>query len=345
MVALAAEETRRRRGRYYTRVGTRFGVRRNPFGLPPFRDWLRRAGVRRQTHLLEPFAGANHLVDMLRAEGVTAACSSFDIEPAAAGVVRRDTLRAFPRGFEVCVTNPPWLARNSATRRGLGFPPCPYDDLYKHCLALCLAHCRFVAALLPATYLQSGLFRERLGAYVLLHDSLFAETENPVCLALFDEQPQPDVAIYHDAHFVGWLGALARHLPSAGGGRRLRFNDPQGPLGLVAFDNTRGPSIAFCAGDALAGYRIGRGSRCITRISDELGGGLGDLRALPLRVERLNDRLAMFRERTADVFLTPFKGLRGDGRYRRRIDFGLARRWIDQVLAEEAHSSASLSEG
>ena len=52
--------------------------------------------------------------------------------------------------------------------------------------------------------------------------------------------------------------------------RPLRFNDPEGDLGLIAIDNTRGPSIRFCEGRELAGYRVGGNSRMITRIATAL---------------------------------------------------------------------------
>ena len=41
----------------------------------------------------------------------------------------------------------------------------------------------------------------------------------------------------------------------------------------------------------------------------------------------LND----FRRETYDIFLTPFKGLRKDFRYRRRLDYALARNIVNYV--------------
>ncbi|MCL2038821.1 MAG: hypothetical protein FWG85_00145 [Bacteroidetes bacterium] len=48
-------------------------------------------------------------------------------------------------------------------------------------------------------------------------------------------------------------------------------------------------------------------------------------------IDMLNDRLARFREDTNDIFLTPFKGLRKDNKYRRRLDYALARKLISEV--------------
>ena len=45
-------------------------------------------------------------------------------------------------------------------------------------------------------------------------------------------------------------------------------------------------------------------------------------------VQKTNNELSEFRNSTKDVFLTPFKGLRKDGMYRRRMDYQLARNFI-----------------
>ena len=304
---------KRARGRFYT-AG-------NPFTLAPFREWADRAGLPGR-RVLEPFAGAGGLIRMLRELSLCGDFAAYDIDPANPAVRRRDTLADFPSGFEVCVTNPPWLARNSATRRGLPYPGGAYDDLYKRCLELCLAHCPHVAALVPASFLQSGLFRGRLEHYILLHRLLFDDTENPVCLALFGPEPTATVHIYHDGEYVGDLRALARRLPVEKRRRGLRFNDPGGALGFISFDDVRRPSIRFCGADEIRDYSIKTSSRFVTRI-----GGCG--RVTSARVARLNRSISAFRRDTADVFLTPFKGLRRDGQYRRRMEFALARKFIN----------------
>ena len=305
--------SKRARGRFYT-AG-------NPFALVPFREWAERAGLPDQ-RVLEPFAGANNLIKMLQELSLCGDFAAYDIEPAARGVRRRDTLADFPSGFAVCVTNPPWLARNSATRRGLPYPGGAHNDLYKRCLELCLAHCPRVAALVPASFLQSGLFRKRLEHYILLHRILFDDTENPVCLALFGPEPTAAVRIHHDGEYMGDLQELARCLPTEKRARDLRFNDPDGALGFISFDDTRRPSIRFCGADEVRNHAIKTSSRFVTRI-----GGCG--RVTPARIARLNRDIAAFRRDTADVFLTPFKGLRRDGRYRRRMEFALARRFLN----------------
>lgn len=305
--------SKRAKGRYYT-LG-------NPFALRPFRSWAQQASLP-LAHVLEPFAGANHIIDSLIQVGLCRRFTSYDISPASSQVYKRDTIASFPTGYSVCVTNPPWLARNSATRRKLAFPVSPYDDLYKHCLALCLAHCRYVAALLPASFLESGLFTERLASYVLLHTTLFADTRNPVCLALFTWQVTARVGIFYDDQYIDTLANLRRHLPCATRELDLSFNDPAGRLGFISFDGTKTPTIRFCHAREISAYSIKASSRFITRIS----GSFGNVANL---IDRLNHNIEVFRIETRDIFLTPFKGLRRDGSYRRRMKFTLARQFIN----------------
>lgn len=309
--------TKRQHGQFYT-AG-------NPFLLAPFIDWVERHDIRGE-QVLEPFAGANNLIAALREIKVATVSTSFDIEPHNPEVSYRNTLKDFPQGYRVCVTNPPWLAKNSAKRRGLDFPESSFDDLYKHSLDLCLQNCDYVAALIPATFLQSGEFRNRLETVIFLHDQrMFTDTENPVCLALFDSKLTTGIEIFDDEEKVGLLHELEKVLPEKSRNIDLTFNHPDGALGFIAFDNTRAPSIRFCTGTELGHYDIGFSTRMITRIH-------GDFGNLPTTIEILNEKLEEFRNQTGDIFLTPFKGLRKDGKYRRRMDYRLARKFIEAYV-------------
>jgi hypothetical protein len=310
------DSKKRQNGRFYTEG--------NPFVLKPFKDWAKKANLRKEI-VLEPFAGANNIIRALQMHGYAKKFRSFDIDPRDRAVEPQDTLELFPSGYSVCVTNPPWLARNSAKRRGLDFPNTIYDDLYKHALEKCLFNCDYVAALIPATYLRSGDLRKNLEKVIFLQNQkMFSDTENPVCLALFSPNSNR-VEIFNDELSVGFLDALEKRLPIPAKAFKLKFNDPEGQLGLIAIDNTREPSIRFVPGKQLEGYQMKQTSRMITRIQ------VGDIKTDDL-IGKLNKDLQKFRTTTGDVFLTPFKGLRKDGYYRRRIDYSLARDFIAQSL-------------
>ena len=318
---MSPELTKRQHGRFYTEG--------NPFALTPFKKWAESITLQEKT-ILEPFAGANNIIRALQQHGYARDFVSYDIDPQDSCVKKRDTLKSFPKGFEVCITNPPWLAKNSAHRRKLKFPNTPFDDLYKYSLDNCLRNCAYVAALIPATYLRSGDLQERLDTVIFLHDQrMFTDTENPVCLALFSPTGSR-VQIYNDNKKVGFLDRLQKELPQPSPYMKMTFNHPKGELGLVAIDDTKGPSIRFVPGKELAKYEMKNTSRMITRIRV-------DIKDIDRVVKKLNKDLKLFRESTQDVFLTPFKGLRKDGQYRRRIDYRLARDFIARSV-DQGHT-------
>ena len=271
---------KRQHGRYYTIA--------NPFGHPAFADWAASCQLARHT-VLEPFAGENSLITHLQGMGLARRFAAFDIAPAAAEVRTRDTLADFPAGFDICITNPPWLAKNSATVRGLPFPETDYDDLYKLALELCLTHCSWVAALVPESFIRSGLFHHRLTDFISVRQRLFADTAHPVGLALFGppHPGPPDFHLWSGEQFLGnWQGLRASWLPAISRrGAAIVFNDPAGNLGLIAFDNVREASIRFCEVEEIADYAVKQTSRFITRIRAP--------QAAP--IEALNSWLAEFR--------------------------------------------------
>ena len=323
-------DEKRASGRYYTRG--------NPFRLKPFQTWAKVSNLEQQM-VLEPFAGAKDIPRLIDAARLQCRdWAFFDIEPGAKGILQRDTLADFPKGFDVCITNPPWLARNSATRRGLPFPEATrYDDLYKYALEQCLTHCGWIAAIIPEAFIRSGLFLERLCDFISLVPQeqdktnyppdkgdrggsvMFEDTEHPVGLALFAPDATSDVRIWRNNRFLGTMRELRRHLPQPSSNRNIVFNDPEGNLGLIAIDNTVSASIRFCPAEELKDYPIRVHCRSITKIG------------VPWRVDidMLNTRLARIREKTHDVFLTAFKGIRRDGYYRRRLDWALTRAIVD----------------
>lgn len=318
MEGLVIGDKKRAQGRYYT-VG-------NPFDCHPFREWAKCADIDRKT-ILEPFAGSNRLIEHLERLGLCSDWHAFDILPGAKGVRRRDTLTSFPKNFDVCVTNPPWLAKNSATARKLPFPKCQYDDLYKFALEKCLDNCGWVAALVPESFIRADMFHPRLMDFVSLTASMFEDTAHPVGLALFGPKTSKNVTVWSGRKRVGVLKNLQKYLPEPKTEeqrklfRAVRFNEPEGNLGLVAIDNTREPSIRFCKPEDLSGYSITYSSRALTKIS------------IPFKpqIDAYNDFLKELRERTWDVLLTSFRGLRVDGRYRRRLDWESARKIIAHV--------------
>ena len=304
---------KRVKGQYFTEY--------NPFDNKGFIDWSNDCKLK-DNIILEPFAGSNNLIKMLQEMNLCNDFISYDIEPKNQNVLLKDTLQDFPKNYITCITNPPYLAQNSAKRRDLPYPKTDYDDLYKFAIDKCLENCKNVGAIIPASFLNSRLFRGRLSHYILLNTRMFNDTDHPVCLALFKEKSN-DVEIYEDRNFIGKLSELEKKLPQSKHKIEMKFNDRNGKLGLIAIDNTIEPSIRFCNGDEINPDKVGNSSRSITRIAIDC-----DVKKL---TKNLNEMLNEFRKETHDIFLTPFKGLRKDLKYRRRLDYAMARSIINQV--------------
>lgn len=308
--------------------GQFFTAGNDPFDHPAFHAWAQEAQLG-SVEVLEPFAGANHLIEWLQGHGWANSFAAFDIEPGHPAVQQRNTLARFPKGFHACVTNPPFLATYAAKRRGWKVQAGGYDDLYKRCLDRCLANVPYLAAIVPASFATSGLFHERLRTLVLMNDRYFEGTTVPVLLALWGpDDRQGRFEVYDGATLVGLWTDLLRHRPVPRHATPVVFNAVNGQLDLIAIDHDRGASIRFAPAGLLDDAAITSASRLHTRVllpeaPDDL-----DVAAY---AQRLNRALARYRRDTHDVLLTPFKGLRKDGRYRRRLDYATARVLIQAV--------------
>lgn len=321
---LSPTQTKRLHGQFLT-TG-------NPFTHPAFAAWW--ATCERTGPFLEPFAGADGLPGMLAASGYVQAFDSFDIDPQAPTVTTRDTLAHFPVGYSAIVTNPPYLARHFARRKKLDvdhLPWGPYNNLWKVAIDLCLAHAGHVAAIIPESFVTSGLFRERLVAVVSLTQSMFEDTEMPTCLALWGPERRDDFDVWCGLEHVGSNRALTAAVPAPGASAaQVRFNVPDGLVGLRAIDGTVGPTIAFVPASAIPVERVKHSARLATRIAvADLGAG-----DVPAVLERANALLGTYRAATGDVLLTAFKGVRRDGKFRRRIDYVTARALLSQAVDE-----------
>lgn len=305
----------------------RFYTTQNIFSYSQFKEWFTTALQTSNNTVLEPFAGSNNLIKMLLDEGYNFNFVAYDISPSSPEVEKKDTIKKFPGGYKLIITNPPYLAKNSACRKKIDFPTTKHDDLYKLCLEIMLKNCDYVGAIIPASFINANLFLDRLHSYTLLSSQMFNDTENPVCLALFSPQKSSSIYLYENDKYVGELYSLRKELSklltnSTPRNLDIKFNDKNGNIGLCAIDNTWIPSIAFIDARLVPKKKIKVSSRHLTRIH------------VPqeINLSLLNKRLNELREITNDFFLTPFRGLRKDGKFRRRLDFQLAREIIESCL-------------
>ena len=253
--------------------------------------------------------------------------SCYDVEPHKCDykIVKRDTIHNFPKGYRVCITNPPYLARNSATRRKLNYPQCEFDNLYKHCLRLMLDNCQYVAAIIPDSYIQSGLFTERLYGVVSIPEKVFIDTEFPVCLALFNPKPTSDFHIWNGDSCLGSFRELSAHNLNQYKDEVWKFNDAEGEVGIICLDGKKN-RIKFVKGAEVTA-EIKFSSRTFVRVS-----GLPEDVNCDAFINVCNEILEQYRAATKDVFLTSTKGLRYNGTYRKRIPFNIVRSILTYAL-------------
>lgn len=300
----------------------------NPFTLEPFLEWVHNIPESvRMTTLLEPFAGSNNIPAMVEVLGLfSKQWDSYDLEPSkvnnypASPVVQQDTLANFPQGYLVSITNPPYLGKTSAATKKLPYPDTIYDDVYKFCLEKLLANVDYIAAIIPETFIVSEQFTDRLTTVISLTCKMFDDTKCPVCLALFNPEKTLDFKIYRMNTFLGTQAELLKFVPQPFLQHSWKMNDPAGTVGIKCVDGNDGPTINFCHGDLIAPEKIKVSSRSETRVS-----GLYDDIDLDAFLSCCNEILTEYRVNTQDVFLAPFKNLRKDGVYRRRLDFTTAK--------------------
>lgn len=316
-----------------------FFTKKNIFKNKVFLDWLKSIGGIKEKTILEPFAGRNGLIEMLKDLKLINDFKSFDIEPQHGDVEYNDSLLNFPNNFDVCITNPPFLAKNVASRKNIPVIIEPYADLYEKCLDLCLKNCKYVAVIVPESFIVSPFFKHRLHAVISLTEkSLFQHTEHPVCLALFSSDKTEDFYVYQDAKLLGkyneslvdilnWLGEENNE--------NIRFHDKNGDLGLINIDATNvDKKMHFGHGKSINPDDVGYHARLRTRISI-LSPKNKQLTPNQLNafIKTCNKVLEQYRKKTNDMFMTSFKGLRSDRKYRRRLDYSTARLIVSKAYS------------
>ena len=305
----------------------------------------------RYTTCLDPFAGDGHLLDVAASLGFDVVGHDVDAAICAAngwGEPNDSILDVPPHADSFVLTNPPYLAKNSAKR--MDAPAQSYfrpgavlpltnehtstlDDLFKLAIEQTLAQYDDSVWIVPESVVQDvehlPHWKARLHSLTVLEDNPFTDTEHPVCVLVFSATHANGELWKNDT----WLGSyqdiwgLHNEIRSSPrDATPMRFNSPTGNLGYRAVDGTKADGsmrIRFCLGDEF-GYdrqRIKVSSRHLTYIDVDL---VGD--ELVAVIEEANRQIEAYRVATQDVFLTAFMGNTKTGVRRRRMDYDLARR-------------------
>ena len=186
--------------------------------------------------------------------------------------------------------------------------------------------------IIPESFITAGLFTERLQAVISLPFTMFEDTDMPTCLALWGASTSSDFEIWRGDHLLGLASELIAPPVPTECKNRIHFNIPSGNLGLRAIDNSAFESIWFCDPELIPIERVKHSARLLTRIR------VDDMPNVDELIELTNQKISDWRNNTQDVCLTAFKGLRKDGRFRRRLDYANARALLSQALCQiESH--------
>ena len=261
--------------------------------------------------VLEPFAGAGHLFSYVDVEW-----TGFDLEPKHPNVIKRDTLRDFPPGYSTCITNPPYLAKTVISRKKLPVEV-QCEDLYLDCLSQCLAHCDYVAVIIPSTFWNQKLFKDRLYAWDKLDMSVFSDTDNPVGVAYFTPEKVERTRLFvNGQEFFPEVNDIPTRVNFP-----VKFNLSSSVDFLVnGIDTVERDNIYLTMqrGLDLSSLRDKKGNFKPTN-RNSFSVECPHLREKDL--EKINAFVSEWRHRTRDFYLTSFKSCQKNGDYRKRISF------------------------
>jgi len=294
-------ENKIKHGQFFTKV--------SPFKSDAFVEW---SNLLPSNNIIEPFAGdcdlAKHLPDFN--------FSFYDIDPKHKNIIKNDSIKKFPKGFRVCITNPPYLGKSSAKRLGIDYNE-SLPDLYLASLESILNNVEFAATIIPASFLSNKFFKDRLSHVDIITYKLFNDTDIPVIVAYFGKNTTNSYKLYKNGKFIKTINDIK--LPKYNN-IKVRFNDNTGKLGLYAIDGTTGNKIRFCHA-----HEIDRDTktsdRAITKINV-------DIKIDDYIINKLNTILNKYREVTCDTTLTAFRGLQKNGEHRKRLSYDIAKQII-----------------
>ena len=290
--------------------------------------------------LLDPFAGDGHLLDAvsqdqtLRNKVVKA--SGFDVQGETWPI--NDSLIEIPNPKRaVIVTNPPYLANHSAKRKGVSslvqkyFARSTQKNLYMIALENCLASSDHVVAIIPETFLLSSFPKDRLELAVVIQTELFGDTDAPALVACFGNNERASAHIFTGNQSIGPLEEILALRRSTAPKHRIIFNEPRGRIGLRAVDGSDGKSpIEFlpAASFDYPAESVVVSSRLMTYLElPELSDA-----EIPKLIAKANAVLSEMRQASGDLVLAPFKGNDRSGRRRRRLDYALARKILNEAV-------------
>lgn len=284
----------------------------------------------------DPFAGGGDLLKLKDTYEIDY-MRGLDLDPIL-GWRLNDSLVDIPHIDDaIIITNPPYLSKNSTTRKGIMnemtkyFETTEYDDLYMLALDKMLEAQDNIVAILPETFINSNYKQKgRLVSITILEENPFSDTKTPVCVACFDGKIKEfsEIKVYKNEDYLFSLEDLEAKRLKPTRSVNIKFNDLEGWLGLRAIDTTNPEELIKFGEKSDFNYdwdkHINISSRALTLINIDIP----DNKKKEF-INECNTVLKEVREDTKDTILSPFKCNMKNGKRRRRLDFKTARAIIE----------------
>lgn len=288
----------------------------------------------------DPFAGTGCLFDPVQqAVPEIEKCIGLDIDRNLGWPINDSLVKIPHEENAVIVTNPPYISNYSAARKKIGtdlkkyFDSTDYDDVYLLALDKMLEAQKNVVAIIPETFINSP-YRQKhlLKSITILEDNPFLDTDTPVVVVCFDsiEKPYSEIQIYKDSEFVCTLDDVERCRMVPDNSVKLKFNDPDGWLGVRCVDTTDPNNMLHFDFKENIDYNWEKGIKVSSRLLTLISMDVPEKKRQAF-IDECNSILDEVRTRSHDIILSPFKGNMKNGVRRRRLDFMTCRAIIERA--------------
>lgn len=302
----------------------------------------------------DPFAGSGCLFGpVTNSVASVKSCKGLDIDPTLGWEVN-DSLLSIPTvDRAIIITNPPYISNYSASRKRLGgelkkyFDLTTYDDVYLLALDRMLEAQRHVVAIIPETFINSPYLKKRLlSSITILEENPFKDTDTPVVVVCFDsvDKSFDNVSVYKGSAYVCSLGDVERCRLVPDNSVKVRFNDPDGWLGVRCVDTTDpADMLRFDFKDNIdydweKGIKVS--SRLLTLVTVDV-----PFEKRKRFIVSCDDILRQVRRDSHDIVLSPFKGNMKNGVRRRRLDFQTCRAIIEKAYSQTVQKACCVVQG
>lgn len=293
---------------------------------------------------VDPFAGEGHMLNQI-SQYFDVPTHGYDID--SPHFPHNDSLKNIPFiKNQMIITNPPYLAKHSAVRKNVYEENKDYFqeeyDLYMLAIKKCLEVSERAVMVIPETFISSKFPKNHLDTLVVLEDSVFTDTEMPVCVCCFDKNKldgHQNAKIFSPSGHKICISELERKKFKPKKDVKIVFNDPNGKIALKAVDGTQSEDLFRFLRVEDFGYaksKILESSRLMTYVHIP---SLADS-DVDTVVQNANKLLGKIREETNDLIFSAFKNNNKDGIRRRRLDYSMARYVLEKSLAKNNADSS-----